>query len=74
MDGNHIAGTALGFIAGIYKAISTILAITTISWITWVAVFDTASLALIGGALGWIGAEAMRQIKKFISRHDKKSS
>lgn len=70
MDGSHV-GATLGAVAGVYKGIKTIIVakalgfnITALSFISWENIFDTAILALLGGAIGWIGAEIMRGLKR----------
>lgn len=67
MDGN-IVGTTLGVAAGVYKgiagAITTSFTAKALLFISWDAIIETAILALIGGAIGWIGAEIMRGFKR----------
>lgn len=65
MDSNHTTGTILGAIIAIGKSLYVTISVKPVfSMISWELVFDTALLALIGGALGWCGAELMKLIKK----------
>lgn len=77
MDNNHIVGIIVGFVVGIIKAISAVISSLSsifiiISLISWEQVFDTGLLALIGGALGWVGAEIAKRINKFYHKRKKK--
>lgn len=77
MDNNHIAGIFVGAIIGIGKAISFIVSsfgniLIVISLISWEQAFDAGSLALIGGACGWLGAEVCKRVKKFLEKRKKK--
>lgn len=62
-NNNSAAGVIAGASTGLYEGISTIFADPAI--ISWAVVFETAILALVGGALGWIGAELIRWVVKF---------
>lgn len=84
MDGSRI-GAALGAAAGVYKSIKGIIVakalalnLKILTFISWEILFETAFLALIGGAIGWIGAELMRGCKRLYLKwkqikHDKTS-
>ncbi|OPZ92352.1 MAG: hypothetical protein BWY74_01625 [Firmicutes bacterium ADurb.Bin419] len=63
MDNSHAAGTILGMVLGVYKAI---ISLTVMALLSWQAIFDTMILAFIGGVIGWTGAELMKYIKKRI--------
>lgn len=72
MDQNHVAGIIVGAIVGLYKAtIAVITLMFTYGMLTWSNVLDTASLALLGGAAGWCGAELMKWIKKIYKNRKK---
>jgi hypothetical protein len=70
IDSSH-AGVAVGVGTGLYKGL-TLLFTTVITTISWDAVFDTAALALIGGAVGWLGAEIMKALKGMYLKHKRK--
>jgi hypothetical protein len=77
MDSNHITGITIGFIVGFVKAISILISslsnvLVVISIISWEQIFDTGSLTLIGGACGWLGAEAMKRISKIFQKKKEK--
>lgn len=71
IESSH-AGVAVGVCTGLYKGL-TLLFTTVITTISWTAVFDTATLALIGGAVGWVGAEVMKTLKRIYLRNKQKT-
>jgi len=64
MDSNHTTGALFGAVVATYK--SVIAMITALGFISIELILETALLALIGGALGWCGAEIMKWLKPFI--------
>ena len=59
---NSFVGTTAGAVAGVYKAVSAVF--LTFTYLTWEIVLQTGTLAVVGGACGWLGAEIVKQIKR----------
>jgi len=64
MDTNHAAGTVFGAILATYKSI--LLMISSLGFISWDMIGDTAQLAAIGGAVGWAVAELLKLTKQLL--------
>lgn len=64
MDTNHSISTLFGAVLASYK--SVLLMISSLGFISWEMVWDTALLAAIGGAVGWGVSEILKVIKQLI--------
>jgi len=68
ISGNE-AGIATGAGIGLYKGIQlVILQITTVG-LDWTVILQACIISFLGGILGWLGSELMKQLKKkFINK------
>ena len=64
MDSHHAAGSLFGAIMASYKSFLVIM--TSLGFVSWELVIDTAMLAAIGGAVGWAVAETLKLLKQLI--------
>lgn len=62
MDTQHAAGTGLGILAGTIKGL-LVASSSSLAFITWDIIGDTALLASIGGAVGWSVTELLKYLK-----------
>jgi len=72
MDAGHAAGSFTGMAIATYKGV--LLMISPLGFISWGLIGETAILAGVGGAAGWIIAELLKLVKVKIqnlrSKHD----
>lgn len=59
-----ITGAALGLYKGFTLVIAEVSAQATVVGIDWMVVLQACIISFLGGILGWLGSEIMRQIKK----------
>lgn len=59
-----VTGAALGLYKGATIVIAEISTEASIVGIDWMIVLQACIISFLGGILGWLGSEIMRQIKK----------